>query len=463
MNAEILTLGVFSLAVWLCVVRWEGRNQFGWASPGSLFALGLIAFYILPPIYWQFRTWTYWIPSYFEGLPRVLVSSIVLSTGFVAYGLFSHGQQALRLPEKGAFGPRIGLFLIPSVLGILWRVNLLQHGFQGRLAQQAPELFGSEALAYLMSNISYYYPIGYFALVGMGTPLQRRLGMGFWAFDGLFQLILLHRYELLIFMFRSLVFTRIAGWRIAPWRLATVAAGAVAAISIIGQAHQLANVTAATAGQTYLSVRQVADVLADTSARYLSGNIATTTSSVEGNAALRSLDDAMFRLYDARSASAVMEAVPDILPYYGGRTFLHIFYALIPRFFWPEKPNLAEIHYVTTMVMPGDSGINPTGTLAEFYLNYGLVAVFLGGVVCWLIVRWHTSNLSAKGVISPTVLCTYPIIAELYFASNLNFTQRVCEGLRFGLVAAAVYGAFQLIRPNRANRATPSKDDDERA
>lgn len=198
-------------------------------------------------------------------------------------------------------------------------------------------------------------------------------------------------------------------------------------------------------GRPYLSPPEVLKALKESSIQYAKGDVWGEAISPEANPLLRSLDDAMFRLYDARSASAVMMNVGGVVPYYYGRTLNHILYVFIPRYLWPEKPHLDDIHKVSALVMYPEYG-NPVGTVAELYMNFGLVAVLVGGFGALLLCRWGEWSLSRPDGISPTLLCMYPILSELYIFASYNFTQRICEAIR-GLAVMAMIGlAIRFLR-----------------
>jgi hypothetical protein len=211
-----------------------------------------------------------------------------------------------------------------------------------------------------------------------------------------------------------------------------------------------------------LTIPDVVSVLKETGAGYFRGAFMGGYGSDEANLVLRTLDDTMYRLYEARSASAVMINVPEQIPYFYGETFVQALYALVPRYFWPEKPSLNEANLVTQWVMPDDSGFNPTGTLAEFYMNFGFLGVLAGGAVCFLLCAWAESVLTSRRTKNPAWLCVYPLLAEQFLIANTTFTRRISEGLRGVLVLVLMMLLFwlakRLILPAalRGNRLLPS-------
>lgn len=449
---QILFYGLFAFALWAFVL-WRGlRTPMSWAAPTVLFAGGMLIFYIVPSIYWVFRPWNYNLPIYQEGLPILMLSEILMAVPFlwaqivgrplsVSVGGALTNKVDARVGGQGAW-----LYFIPVALGIAWRWHLLTIGYQSRLRDVESEFLGSQELGYLVGNISYYYPMCYYVLILLGNKLQRRLGFAVWAFDGFIRLISLHRYEILIYLLRSAVFIILIGWKFSARHKIFLSLAMVATITIVGGAATFAP-DATSGGRAYLTPTQVMGVLGDSAGSYSAAedDISDTI--------WRAVDDTMFRLYEARSASAVMASVPAIIPYYYGATFLDVLYSLIPRIIWKEKPDLTETHEITVTVMPGDLGINPLGGIAELYLNYGYPCVLFGGLICCLICRRMEESFLLSPRLSGAVICLYPILAELFISQSFNFSQRLSEGVR-GVLVYYLLGASITLFLGKAARRT---------
>lgn len=448
MDFNVVILGFIALTIWCFIYFVAKRGVYGWISPISLFALGLLVLYIVPALYWQFRPWPYMLPPYFEGLHLVFISTITFSLPFVFNSLYQIGNK--RISRKivsvpaARYGRALWICVVPVLIGIGWRLHMITLGYQSRLARANLELFGSEELAYLFGNISYYYAAFYFALVAFGNKRQRQVGVLFWIFDAMLQVYTLHRYSILIFVFRSIVFLTIAGYRLSRKQWVGIVISVIFVISIIGstafRASQLV-----TAGKAYLTPGQAVDVVGEIAGGVVTGEGVVSSIST-------AIDDTMFRLYEARSASAVMMGVPDTIPYFNGATFMQVFYSFIPRYFWASKPDLFEIQAVTILVMPNDSGVNPAGSLAELYMNFGLLAVFLGGCVCLFLCRWTDSYLNMNNI-GPALICSFPIIAELFIAANMSLTRRLCEGVRGLMILGVLTVIFKICKQKMRNNS----------
>lgn len=411
--------------IWLRAIR----RPLGWIGPVSLFALGLLVLYIIPSLYWQLRPWNYVYPSYFEGLPLVMCGAIILGIPFLFESLRGRHMSKVQ-PWKIQrmhinYGRGLWFALIPVLMGIAYRLYLFSQGYQGRNEREVLTIFGSQDLALIVSNVTFYFPIFYYLLILFGNRLQRRFGIIFWVVDGLMQLMTFHRWAILIFILRSSIFSVMAGWKFSRRKIIMVVIACIFTISIIGAAGLITSERTAIAAIRYLGPLDFVSIMIESSKYYFTG------SSTEIWDPLISLvDDTMARLHMARSASAVMMGTPDLIPYFYGATFGHILYAWLPRLFWPDKPDMGEIHLLTTLVMPGDMGINPTGTIAELYVNYGFVAIFLGGLLCLILCRWQENALLRGGNSMRSWMCVYPVMSLWFFWADANLTQRITEGLR---------------------------------
>jgi hypothetical protein len=432
MRAEILLVGVFTLLLWGFVWYQACKGPLRWAMPTSLFAMGNILFYIFPSLYWQFRPWSFRYPSYFDGLPLVLTGFLLLAVPFFLSAVAKMGRKRVNRTKIQLTELRSDalpwIFVLIVFIGVGWRIYLLSLGFQARLSRENPTIMGSESLALMVGNFSYYYPICYFALSVFGNKLWRRIGILFWVMDGLLQLYTLHRYAILIFVLRSVILLGLIGLKIRLRYWAVVSIFMIAVVSFVGWSHQF-TYNLNTQDKPYLSMTQVVELIKITGIDYFTEARQTEAAT---NVVVEALDVTMERAYEARSASAVMMGVPDVIPYFNGKTFTQVFYSFIPRYFWEEKPDLGDIQAVTTLVMPDDLGINPAGSLAELYMNFGFVAVFIGGVLCFFICKWTDYIITRKNIGLP-IICVYPIIAELFLAANMSLTRRLSEGVR-GLI-----------------------------
>lgn len=445
MTASSLLIGSLSVALWSWIAWQASRGPIGIVSARSLFAIGILLFYSVPSLYWQLRPWTSQVPPYLEGLPLVFLGSIVLGIPFLV-------RPRIRRRRGPTIRERFGLIQATAALklwmtvpllavAVLWRLYLFTLGYQARFTRDTPTLFGSEALAFIPGNLTYYHPILYFALFAWGTRTYRRLGLVFWILDGFLTLLALQRFSILFFAFRSIVFLELTGHRFRPRHWLAIGVCGIAILGFFGKvqsnagdALEFGRQVQGESGRQMLGPMEILSVVGRTVLDY--GRL------TDQAPLLNTVDTAMMRLYDARSASAVMMGVPDAIPYMYGETFLQVLFAAIPRYLWSAKPVLSDVHLITAAVMKDDIGVNPTGTIAELYLNYGFVAIFLGGVLCSRICLWLDHALAESVKAYAVWICVYPMMTEWLLGASYNLSQRLSEGVR-GVI---IFGLVTLLR-----------------
>jgi hypothetical protein len=466
-SVPILAAGFVALLVWVMVWLRSLRGPLGWLSPSSLFAMGMLVFFIVPPLYFQFRPWNFPVPPYFEGIPLVLMGTALMGIPFLVWLFFRYERKVRR--EKRLKRREIQanvllwFLLLPIIIGVGIRLYLFTLGWQSRISRDAFVVLGSDNLGLLLSNFFFYYPICYFGLVALGNPNQQRVGRWIWAADGLLMLGTLHRYYIILYMARSLVFAGLMGWRLTRRQWAMFAIATIFTITVIGatknQAWEKTDFH-----QKYLTPIMVIETVVEAMGDVFMGEgLEVNGVSRTDNILVSLLDDTAYRFNDARSAAAVMMNVPEQIPYLYGETLKHITYAMIPRYFWEDKPDLREIHMITRWVMYNDSGLNPLGTVGEMYANFGFAGVLLGGVV-WLIICWlYEKLLTYKGSIGPVWVCCYPVIISQLIQASDSFSRRLCELQRDWLViiimAVVLHFAIRTRRKTPVNGPAPASYD----
>ena len=442
MNSEPFNtiLTIVNLTIWLCILYNGKKTTTRFLSPYALFAFGVLAFYVVPGIYWNYREWTYSIPNYLDGMPQVHLIAICLGFPMLLCLLIGRTTpipvleyESLSRLKFASWGANI--FLLLTALGFAWRISLFTLGFQGRFERSNPTLFGSEDLGFLVGNVGYYCRMFYYVPMLIGTRKQVRLAYIAWVFDGLLQIAALHRYAMLIFIFDSYIFLLLRGQVFSIRRSVLVVSSILFTLTIVGYSAILAPDFQKN-DSNFLSPLEVISLLSASTSDYIDGRFNLHSIQSESSSfLLRTIDDTMFRLYDGRSAAAVVPSYPLIYPYLDGETIIPVIYALIPRFFWPSKPELRDTHVLTTDFMPGDSGVNPLGTLAELYINGGYVLVFFGGIFSTFLFALLLKKLNTTKILQQIAICvTYPFIGEILVSASKNVSQRLSEGLRMILV-----------------------------
>src|SRR3989339_2228265 len=448
MNTQAVILGFVSLIMWAYVwYNSKSRSPFGWASPTSIFVLGLVLFYIIPSLYWQFRPWTFMFYDYFDGLSLVFTGTIVFCIPFVINVIIerknTHITKSYNI-EKGSYGNNLYIILVPLAIGIGWRIFLVTLGWQGRLERSAPSIFGSESLALIIQNFGYYYPVCYFLLIAYGNRMQNSIGKYIWVFDGFFVLFIMSRTMISRYVLISLVFMVINKSKVSKKQWVLSGLFIIFLFSVIGMSQT--SLTGNIAGdKKYVNPEGVVETLSTgTKSYYEEGFFEYSASSTESNPFLRNIDDTMFRFYDARSLSATMVYYKQNNCFLNGKSFLHIIYTFMPRYFWKDKPSLSEIHSITDETMYPET-CNPLGTIGELYCNFGFLGVFIGGIVCMLLCSYLESYIRNIKEMLPHFICIYPLFTEILILSSFNFSQRIAEGIRAIMVMTLIAIMLKMI------------------
>jgi hypothetical protein len=437
---EVLLSGSFALTMWSFILRRSLRSPLNWVSPVSLFSMGLLLMYIIPTIFWQFRSWKEIVPPYYEGLPLVMIGAIVLGIPFLLDSLRKRSKP-VSLPSiffygHGRYGKLLWILIVPVFLAFALQIYMFTLGHQGRGVREELIVMGSITLASIVFELVKISSVFYFALIAFGTRFQRQVGYILLFSDGLLQLTTLHRWLILVFILRTAVFFVLMNWKINIRKSVFIGILIAFTIVVIGDAGMLilykSKGIIAVSGPV-----EIGDVIIEAT-----GKVVTGQSS--------SIDKIMYRLNMARSASAVMDSVPNYLPFTYGDSALHMIYAFIPRFFWPEKPSLAALHSITIKVMPDDMGISPLGTIAELYMNFNFFAVFLGGILFLFICRWLERSILSGGRTSQTWICVYPAMALWVFWADANFSQRLAKMVHIIMIFVALWLFFLIVRKTKS-------------
>jgi hypothetical protein len=72
-----------------------------------------------------------------------------------------------------------------------------------------------------------------------------------------------------------------------------------------------------------------------------------------------------------------------------GATLINLPFAILPRFLWPDKPERGGSGFMSehTGIALSESATFGTGTVFEFYINFGYLGVFIGFILLGWIIR----------------------------------------------------------------------------
>lgn len=120
----------------------------------------------------------------------------------------------------------------------------------------------------------------------------------------------------------------------------------------------------------------------------------------------------LMRLNQAHSTSRALRYVPEVESYAYGETILSAFLSLIPRVFWPDKPELSDREMVIKYGKHTPDGNTTMGIaqLGESYVNFGYIggALFFG--VYGFFIAYTLSFLVSKSINGKPYILFIPII-----------------------------------------------------
>ncbi|MCB2227323.1 MAG: hypothetical protein KQH53_11655 [Desulfarculaceae bacterium] len=430
-NGYTISLGLMASLLWVFILYKERDDLLGIFSPISLVSIGILAFYIVPSLYWQVVPWRSIFPPYYGGILLVMIAATVFSIPFFIRAALSkkRGDKHLQphnIQEKIKLNKWSYLGVAFIVIGFMWRIYLISIGRQSRLDREMATFMGSKDLAYLLGNIIYVYPAFYAILILFGNKFKQKIGFALLMSDGLLQMFTLHRYEILTYTLRAMIIVRLKYNRFNKKIMAAAIVFIILIIAILGQVGPYASQIAW--NKRYLNASDIVELVSSYEWRQRS-----VDSGLLSRVEIMS-SQVMKRLYDARSASAVMSSVPQRIDYMYGDTFIDVLFALVPRYIWKDKPDLSRTHLITKTVMPLDSGVNPLGTLAELYVNLNFLGVFLGAIGFLFICLLFNFILYRSSRVGLATTACYPILFVWFVGINFNLSQIITELIRGALI-----------------------------
>lgn len=143
--------------------------------------------------------------------------------------------------------------------------------------------------------------------------------------------------------------------------------------------------------------------------------------------------------YPASALSHIQDVTPEVVPYWGGYTYLPLFSKFVPRVFWPDKPVEEigqEFGHRYKLLDSTDSGTSMNlPWMAELYANWGKKGVYLGyaliGVLFSFINKYfnHTANTNLNLIVSAAII--FPLVMH---ESNFSLQMGNVPLLAFSLV-----------------------------
>jgi hypothetical protein len=133
-----------------------------------------------------------------------------------------------------------------------------------------------------------------------------------------------------------------------------------------------------------------------------------------------SIDSTVTRIAYLQTMATVVEETPEIIPYWYGETYKNVFIPFIPRFLWPDKPEMTLGQSFGHRYLILDDFDTWTSwnlpQIIEFYANFGWIGVVLGMPLVGVIYR-----MIYEGVNQPNSGDGGVVLAAMVFMGLANF------------------------------------------
>jgi len=127
--------------------------------------------------------------------------------------------------------------------------------------------------------------------------------------------------------------------------------------------------------------------------------------------------------FELGKTAHIINAIPEQLDWQYGKTIAVWAVAFVPREFWNSKPLVSSGPIIGTVVYGNRISGVPPGMIAEFYWNFHLIGVVLGGVLFGRILRWLDWKFKpdARDTPARVVVYIYGIFPFGYLAIGTAF------------------------------------------
>jgi len=173
------------------------------------------------------------------------------------------------------------------------------------------------------------------------------------------------------------------------------------------------------------------------------------------NPSLTDFGDRLFRslggdFYQIQALTIVVDAVPRVIPFQNGFTYLFLFVAPIPSSLWPGKLQFLPAPGIFTLGLWPEhwyqDGITiPPSLMGEMYLNFGAIGVLLGMIGFGALYKFAYSR--ARRQHSPAVLLYSFLLATMTHYIRGDFPDAT---VLFLIVSLPTYFAFKWVTKRRA-------------
>lgn len=413
----LLVLLLFnSFLIFSFIYRDESKIQYKVNSPFVISLFGIFLFYIFPVFYWLFFKWPYEQLSYYDGYLEVQSAITLFLLPILIFAKKIH----LEIPRFIFYVSNTTSFFA-LLLSLIVVLNAYYETFilgnQGRLDFV---MYEADSTNYFFANILKDYGTFFFFLLLLSRKnIYIRLGYFLLISYSAAVILSFHRFAILITLFQIFIFFIFLNKiKIPPLKLLLYSViGIFLIVGIVGRFGLEAISYVANNGLSNGKSINFYDIIQISKQLVSNFNL---------NNGPTLWDDVFLRLNQSRSAAAVIHNYSISHNFLYGSTFLSLIFFFIPRFILPSKPNMAETHAITVDFMGSDfGGVNPLGSIAECYINYGFYGIFFLSSLFCIFIRLIIIYINRIKLNS--FLAFYPYIAFMMFAFDLNLSQRIVQ------------------------------------
>ena len=123
----------------------------------------------------------------------------------------------------------------------------------------------------------------------------------------------------------------------------------------------------------------------------------------------------------------------------GGEDFINGTLGVIPRFLWPEAPTGKTGAWFRQVYQPGVDNGWPPGAPVEWYLNFGLLGLVIGGLFAGLVFGFLSREQRKAG---PSALNTAIALIAAVYVFQLGLPSDTISRIVFWLIPLAAVTAF---------------------
>jgi len=388
-------------------------------SPIVVSLYGIFMFYVFPVFYWLFNDWPFNTPTYFEGQKEVQFSIMLFLIPLLIFPKnikFNFQTQLVKYSKKSIY---LIYFIVALVLfNSFYETFIL--GNQGRFEFQSYE---SDSIFYLATSLFHDYGLCFIFLLFLSDDYRvRRNGNILLVILFIPTLLSFHRFAILIYCFQIFIFFILTNrFTIKPFKLLLYSfLGIIFIVGFIGR-FGIEGIVYLSDHNTSSGSLSFSDILIIT--KNVISNFSFTT-----NIKPSIWDEIFLRLNQSRSASAVIHNFTNQSNFYFGLTFVSLFFFFIPRFIFPSKPDMSSVHLITTEFMGTDfGGVNPLGSIAEVYINFGYYGIMPISILFHFFFILLIKLIHFLKNKITYFICFYPYFAFMFFAFDLNLSQRIVQ------------------------------------